>query len=320
VTIFLISFVGVGALLAGIAAQRWSAAARAAARGLLITYAVIGFALVAGELFFRFAYVDTEGRLASERWVERYWQTNTLGFRDREWIPTDWAAKTTVVIVGDSFAAGWGVEDPADRFGDVLGARLGDGYAVINLGLPGTSTPEQLETLRAFPLEYPDIVILQYFLNDIEYAALTLGLGIDIPQPPRLLRESYLGNFIYARFTAGFQPDYWSWQYGMYDRADVWAVHRAELEAFADHVESIGAQLIVVIFPNLQDPVGSIAYVDRVAAVFEGRGHDAVLKLFDAAAAWPREELIVSERDGHASAAFHRYVGERLYADFFAGQ
>jgi len=160
VTIFLISFVGVGALLAGIAAQRWSAAARAAARGLLITYAVIGFALVAGELFFRFAYVDTEGRLASERWVERYWQTNTLGFRDREWIPTDWAAKTTVVIVGDSFAAGWGVEDPADRFGDVLGARLGDGYAVINLGLPGTSTPEQLETLRAFPLEYPDIVIL----------------------------------------------------------------------------------------------------------------------------------------------------------------
>jgi hypothetical protein len=64
--------------------------------------------------------------------------------------------------------------------------------------------------------------------------------------------------------------------------------------------------------------VRSIAYVDRVAQVFEARGHTDILKLFDAAAVWNPRDLMVSARDTHPSPAFHRYVGDELYRRFFA--
>jgi hypothetical protein len=85
-----------------------------------------------------------------------------------------------------------------------------------------------------------------------------------------------------------------------------------------DDVESIDARLIVVIFPNLQDPVRSVAYVDRVAQVFEARGQHDILKLFDEVARWSPSEVIVSPRDAHPSVAFQHRVGDLLYERFFA--
>jgi hypothetical protein len=64
------------------------------------------------------------------------------------------------------------------------------------------------------------------------------------------------------------------------------------------------------------DPVGSIPYVDRVAFVFQDRGIET-LKLFDAVAEWTPAAVVVSPRDAHPNAAFHRYVGERLHTLFF---
>ena len=101
----------------------------------------------------------------------------------------------------------------------------------------------------------------------------------------------------------------------MYDNATVWDIHQQQLDAFIDLVESKSATAVVVIFPNMLDPVSSIPYVDRVAQVFEAREYaDAhVLKLFDAAEAMPLQERIVSMRDAHASAMFNREVGLMLY-------
>jgi lysophospholipase L1-like esterase len=309
--------VGVGALLVALIAQRRWLRARELGKGLLISYCTIALMLAAGELYFRFVHADSEGRLASNNWMSRYWRENSLGYRDREWTEADWRGKTVVAVTGDSFAAGWGVENPADRFPDVLASRLGDDYAVFNLGVAGTSTPHQLESLGTLPVQ-PDVVIFQYFLNDIDYAAMTLGIPIPMEQPTALERESHLANFISARFRAGFNADYWQQQYSFFNSPPVWEAHAAHLNAYIDAVERLNARLIVVIFPNLLDPVGSIAYVDRVAQVFEARGQTEILKLFDAAASLPQAQIIVSPRDSHPSAAFHRLVGEMLYARFFA--
>ncbi len=304
-----------GCLLAGTLQRRWRWL-RTLSQGLLVSLVTITLLLAAGEFYFRYFYADTEGRLASNNWMERYWQTNSWGYRDREWTVSDWQGKTTVAVVGDSLTAGWGIADPADRFSDVLAAELGSDYAVFNLGVPGSSTPEQLDTLKALPVQ-PDVVIVQYFLNDIDYASLSLGLNLNITDIPPLAQESHLVDFVYARANAGFGHDYWALHYAAYDNPAIWAVHEGELNAFADYVESIGARLIVVNFPNLQDPVTSVAYVDRVAQVFEARGVTDILKLYDVAAAWQREDVIVSPRDAHPSVALHHYVGETLYARFF---
>jgi hypothetical protein len=307
--------VGIGGLLIVGATRIRTNWLRNLAIGLLISYVTLLIMGVGIEGYFRFAYYDTFGRKASENWLSRYWQTNSAGYRDREWLLEDWSGKTTVAVVGDSFAAGWGVNDPSQRFSDVLGEMLADDYYVFNLAMPGTATPQQLEHLQAAPTT-PDVVILQYFLNDIDYAVMSQGLQILLPEPPTALRDLYSVDFVYSLLVNGMDGDYWEWEYSNYDNFVLWDIHRAQLEAFIDYTESIDARLIVVIFPNLRDPVGSIPYVDRVAFVFQDRGIET-LKLFDAVAEWTPDAVVVSPRDAHPNAAFHRYVGERLHALFF---
>ncbi len=323
--IFLLIWAAIGAGLIALAVQKRSAVVRSISRGLLISYFTLGLILLAGELYFRYIFAQSENVItwATSNWLARNWHTNTLGYRDHEWSEADLTGKTTVMITGDSFAAGWGIENPADRFGDVLASHLGGSYAVVNLGVYGTNTPEQLDLLRQYPLAQPDVVVMQYFLNDINYTMLSMGLLPTATPTPSWAMESALANFLYTRWIGrlvdpSYMRDWWEDNYAAYDNAVIWEAHRSEIEAYIDYVDTIGARLIVVIFPNMLDPVRSIPYVDRVASVFEEHGHSDVLRLFDATAAWTPQDRMVSARDTHPSAAFHHYVGDLLYERFFS--
>lgn len=321
----------IGAALAALAVQkRWLRVRRIAAN-LLVSYAAVIIALAGAELFVRYAVADSatpmQWTLAGQNWMGRYIQRNSLGYRDREWTPDELAARTTVLVVGDSFTEGWGIENPGDRFSDVLGQMLGDDYAVVNLGKGGTSTLDQLNILQDYPYQQADVVIWQYLLNDIYVAAESNGYPWNVPVPdvPPLARESHLANYIYWRFyTPNLYRDpntgmtQWEWLYTAYDNAYIWDIHRAEIDRFIDYVESVDARLITVIFPNMEDPLGSIPYVDRVAQAIEARGHTDILKLFDEAASWPPETRFVSNRDTHPGAAFNHRVAELLYEQFFS--
>jgi hypothetical protein len=289
-------------------------------RVVLGTFFAIAFLLGTAEGYFRWFHASTEGRLASNNWAARYWEDNSYGYRDHEWQPGTWDERETVLVLGDSIGAGWAIEDNEDRFGDVLQDHLGDDYAVINAALPGLSTMEQIDKLETFELlPNPDTVILQYTLNDIEGAALQVGLGPDFPPPPELAQRSHLADFIYTRDVnnVGFNDTFWAWQYAAYDNFAVWNAHDAELRYLADYTAEQDIRLIVVIFPNMVDPIGSVPYVDRVAQVFEGYPHVEVLKLFDDVAERGVAASIVSIRDSHPNAAFHRHVGDRLYELYF---
>ncbi len=321
----LIGFFGVaGILLAIFALQKRLNKVRSIARGLLITYFMLLIIVVAGELYFRFVFAESENTVtdAALNWLARYWHTNSLGFRDREWTPADTAGKQTVLLTGDSFAAGWGIENTADRYGDVLAQHLGSNYAVINLGVYGTSTPEQLAILKKYPLQTPNVVIMQYFLNDIDYTLLKNG-KLPNPEPePSWVGGSYLMDFLYNRMLARFidplyNEDWWGINYAAYDNATYWNEHKQEIDDFVHYVDGMHARLIVVIFPNMLDPVRSIPYVDRVAQAIQATGHSDILKLFDQAAAWSLQDRIVSLRDTHPSVAFNHMVGDLLYQQFF---
>ncbi|MDL1900822.1 SGNH/GDSL hydrolase family protein [Anaerolineae bacterium CFX9] len=322
----LIAAVGVALTLG--AWQKRSRALRVVSINLLITYGVIVLLLGGAEVYFRTAYAESDGlpTLALENWLARYWQTNSLGYRDREWTPEVYAGRRTILAVGDSFTAGWGIADPADRWTDRLAALLGEGSALINLGDPGAATPRALQHLQDYPLQTPDVVIWQYYLNDIDDAALSIGLdpGLNpLEGMPSWAQESYLGNFVYWRLANPQMrgtSTYIEWLFSMFDHSVVWEIHARQLNAVIDQVEAMGADLIVVIFPDMLRPADSIPYVDRVAQVFEARGYgDAVTKLFDAAEAMPLLERIVSPRDAHPSAAFSALVAQMLYEQHFAG-
>ncbi len=321
--------VALGALLIALAVQKRWARVRALAQGLLISYAVIVLVLGAGEFYFRYIYADSrmDFTLSRVNWPNRYIQSNSLGYRDREWTVDELAQRTTIFAVGDSFTEGWGLNNPADRWSDVLAAHLGDEYAIVNLGKSGQSTVHHLESLNNYPYQEPDIIIYQYFLNDIDIAAKSNGMSweYEVPPAPPLVDESYLVSFIYwwlnydrlfVNVVDGRSE--WEFMYAAYDNAAIWDIHRAEIERVIDYAESKNARLITVIFPNMRDPVGSIPYVDRVAQVLEARGHPEVIKLFDQAAQWTLEDRVVSSFDSHASVAFNHMVGDLVYETYFA--
>ncbi|MFN8371501.1 MAG: hypothetical protein U0694_01290 [Anaerolineae bacterium] len=113
---------------------------------------------------------------------------------------------------------------------------------------------------------------------------------------------------------------YWQWNYRAFDNSTIWQIHQQEINDMVAYVDGMGARLIVVIFPNLQDPVGSIAYVDRVAQAIEATGHDEILRLYDDVAALGSQNVIVSRRDAHPNAMFHHVVAQRIYELSFAAR
>lgn len=321
-------FVVVGLMLVALIVQKYSPRVRSIAVGLMVSYVTMLLIFGGLELFMRCCYVESDNlpTLAQQNWFAKYVHLNTLGYRDREWTPADWEGKKTVIVLGDSFTAGNGIPNLDDRYSNVLAENLGDDYAVINLGVSGTATYEQLEILKSFPLKNPDVVIWQYFLNDINYTGLKMGISPKPPALPQLADESHLANYLYWRFSppaSVVTPDgqvfnsWWDWTYAAYDNIGIWEVHKQEIEEAIDYVDSIGARLIVVIYPDLTNIVGTIPYVDRVAQVFEAKGKTEILKLFDVAAGWNPNDLVISRRDTHASVSFNHYVGDTLYELYF---
>ncbi|NWF67547.1 MAG: SGNH/GDSL hydrolase family protein [Chloroflexi bacterium] len=322
----------VGAGLLGLAAQKRFGRLRRVMSGLFVSYLSVVLLLAVGEVYFHYFHAESgwSFTLAFQNWYNRYMHLNALGFRDREWTPEDYTGRRTVLVVGDSFSVGWGVEDVEQRYSNSLARLLGDDYAVINIAVGGATTRQQLEILRNYPLQTPDIVLWQYYLNDIDDAALSIGdrwfptLPVDTPL---WVQESYMANFFYWRLVPVFTPvdasdglTYWQWAYRTYDNSGIWEIHQQEINDLVAYIDGMGARLIVVIFPNLQDPVGSIAYVDRVAQAIRATGHDEILTLYDDVAALGSANIIVSRRDAHPNALFHQHVAQRIYETFFAGQ
>jgi hypothetical protein len=92
--------------------------------------------------------------------------SNSLGFRDRE-VPPTTPGKYRIVVVGDSFTWGAGIERE-ERFSNLLEQFLGPRYEVFNFGIPGDNMPEHLGVLERALAVHPDFVLLQLYVNDFE--------------------------------------------------------------------------------------------------------------------------------------------------------
>ncbi|HEX2224484.1 MAG TPA: SGNH/GDSL hydrolase family protein, partial [Thermoanaerobaculia bacterium] len=99
--------------------------------------------------------------------------SNSLGYRDRERSLAKPPGVYRIVVIGDSIAAGYQVERTEDVFPALLEAALREegrgagGIEVLNFGVTGYNTAQEVETLRSRALRFdPDLVILAYCHND----------------------------------------------------------------------------------------------------------------------------------------------------------
>ena len=277
------------------------------------------------ELGFKLFFAQSDGfryTLASRNWYDRYWQENSLGYRDEEWVPEELAGKTKVMVVGDSFVAGSGIADPEDRFANQLGHLLGDDYVVFNVSSPGWDTFDEVEAIVDYPYP-PDILILSYYINDIEGAA--YASGAQRPQirrdPPAwllsLVNNSHAINFLYWRLIRlgpqEWADVYWNdWLKQIGTDPEIRWRHQQELLTIVEGAASEQIPLFVVVFPNLSALEESQFLTQPIINLFQE--HDvSVLDVSQLLAGRDLAEITVNAIDSHPNEAINLEVAEHLY-------
>ncbi len=284
------------------------------------------------EFYFKvfFAEPDSFDTLARENWFERYANPvtdyNSWGYRDIEWSDEMITGKTRVMVVGDSYVHGDGIEYPEDRFSDQLAAKLGSDYVVFNLGKGGTNVKHYIEGILNYPYQ-PDILVVSLGINDIKGAALEdqwlnrpTSTGVEIPKlVSPLVENSYAINFLYYRLLhlwRGQQPDtLWEWYLSVYNEPDSWWIYQRQMLSIYEGAQSEQIPMFVAVFPSMQYVEQTEVVTSRIINLFQEQGVQTI-DVADLIRGISPDELMASQTDAHPNELVHSLVADALYEMF----
>lgn len=266
-------------------------------------------------------YSDNFGfSLMNAHWFNTYWKpVNSQGYRDYEIEINVNEDVQRILIVGDSFAAGHGVNNIDDTFPQMLKNMLGEGYTVNLVAKPGWQTDNQITGLASYPVE-ADIVILAYYLNDM--ADLDARAYDDevaqifpLPRSP-FVANFYLPNFlywhIYLQLIQSGEDSFNNLILDVYEDENLWEQQQERLNDIITIVDEKNAQLLAVVWSPLTGMQHAEVPAQMVVDYFAGQGI-SVINMLDDLRDQPPGILVVNPFDSHPNAETHRLAAERLY-------
>jgi lysophospholipase L1-like esterase len=302
------------------------------ANGLMLVF-LLSLLVLAGEVYFRFVYDSTDSLMftkVSRRWMERYYHYNTAGMRDdiqyRQFVAP---GKRRVTFLGDSFTAGHGIKDVANRFPNILRRDHPD-WEVHVLAQPGFDTGDELHFLDTllYTGYQADQFVLVYCLNDISDMIAERRDAIDrvnasVQQSGWLRQNSYLVNIAYHRVQVlrdPFMRGYFDLVEGAY-RGPLWVEQQKRLTLLANKIRAHGGQVAVVTFPFLHalGPDYRYAFVHQELGEFWAQMQVPHLDLLPAFEGLKPSQITVNRFDAHPNEAAHRLVAPQI-GDFIARQ
>ncbi|RMG40741.1 MAG: SGNH/GDSL hydrolase family protein [Candidatus Dadabacteria bacterium] len=193
-------------------------------------------------------------------------ETNREGYRDYNHDIRKKPGTFRIAVLGDSIAMGLWIKDMHDAFPLKLEAELkkkGVSAEVLNFGVVGYNTIQEVETLREKVLKYsPDLVVLEYCLNDTERNdGYLLGILLDqekrsekinAARVSRLLGWSALYRFLKFRLI---QPARGQRELKIKKQRVFLSIDTVDLafKKLSELLKDSGIELLVVIFPDFTD-------------------------------------------------------------------
>ncbi|MEM6572557.1 MAG: SGNH/GDSL hydrolase family protein [Planctomycetota bacterium] len=255
---------------------------------------------------------------------------NAAGFRGP--LPAD--GDPRIVCIGDSHTFGFGVDDGEPwprRLEDALHALGVEQAEVLNLGVGGYESPHELVRLRddAF-VHAPDIVVWQWFVNDLQMPAAArprTGWAARLKRwtspwnggAAALRRHSVVADHVLQAMHASLDhgADQIRAAADSLETTDGWAEACSSIRAGRDAAHAHGAEFVVVVFPLLVRDGNSFLSrpIDlQLLAFCEREGIPAI----DLAPALPHREsatLRNSAIDYHPSPRCHALAGRAIAAE-----
>ena len=279
---------------------------------------------------------------------------NSLGIQAPEISAKDPSGPMRVIVIGDSVAAR-PLEPPKDAWVSMVGEDLTGRAEVINAAIIGYTIYQERLLLegRLLSLE-PDLVVLQYTLNDNErfLHRFNKEVGLLLTEEARrafvsdeggplawLPKSSYLVlrlRFALLQFRLSHKRYPWERHAG-FARAweeDSWEFVRDQLSAIHQSVKSVGGRLAVIIFPFVpqfnkklvqSEPQRVLYPQSRMSDLCEEMGiplHDLYSFLADRGGASLFRDLVHLNPDGHRLVADEivRYLEEGDFVPSNQGQ
>ena len=310
--------------------------ARLIAGNLLLFGCLLSFLPPAFEIYYRFYCNETDSLAVtklSRRWVQRYFHNNSAGFPDSaEYVDVPGKSPRRIVLLGDSFAAGYGIKNEKDRLAALLRAARPESMVHL-LARPGADTRLHLQFLRHYFAKghQANDVVLIYGLNDIQDLLAQRGgsfqSAITPPQVdwPWLRENSYFFDSLYhkalvARNSSLKMQNYSQFMFAGYE-GEVWKKQQEQLSTLRELAESQGASFRVVTFP-LVHAVGPNyefrAIHEKLDQFWKSLKvpHMDLVRVFDGI---PPAKLVVNRFDAHPN-AFAHHLAARNIAEFLGAE
>jgi lysophospholipase L1-like esterase len=243
-------------------------------------------------------------------------RTNSRGLRDREFSYDKPPGRLRVLMLGDSLTVGWGVR-MEDTFSKRIEATLrnrGLDVEVINTGVGNYDTIQEVAYFLSEGIKYqPDIVVLNYFINDAE--------PVPPSKPPSfLLRHCESCIFLAGRIDTlkrmivpqqSWDKYYLSFYEG--DHPKGWLGAKAAIHELADVCHANGIDLLVANLPELHD-VQNYRF-SRVTELVRQTAMEIRVEFADALPGVKQEEssrLWVTPPDPHPNARANELIANAL--------
>lgn len=257
---------------------------------------------------------------AAKNWNLYYMSLNSEGFRDLEKEIKN-MEKKKIVFLGDSFTKGAGIKNKQNRFADITMKKLDQCYEMFILAKGGMNTINQLDLLKNLSF-VPDIIVYQYYGNDIEGDAINSGFRRKRIEGYKdisffsegLAKSSYLFNYFYWLYPKDYLDDYSDYIAKCYSNDEILKEHIITISKILEYGKMNNSNTYCVMIPYLQNlELSKKLYIDRISGHMNSKlKNGSVIEIIDELKVIEPNNRIVNSNDSHANEKVNLIIADKL--------